>query len=146
MRDVRAFDANLSRELRKNLRAAVQPAVSESKQIVEAYGREKTDRTATIARSIKVSIMTGKRGAGVVIQVNRRQLTKDQSILANALNRNASWKHPVFQRRGRFGRIVKASQPPARYFTQPLKKAKPAATRAATDALKDAARQLDRGN
>lgn len=143
LRDVRAFDANLSKALRKQLRLAAVPAVKD----VQARLMGRTFKTdAGLARGLaagtKVSIRGGKRNAGVSIVTTGAKLPAAKQAMVQAFNM-PSFRHHVFQRAGVKNVWVAQSGRP--YFGSILNARKRDMEAAVVRALEDAAKTIRSG-
>lgn len=97
--DVKAFDAALSRALRKRLRLAAVDAVAEVRKTLEQptpAGRPmRPDGVrADLAASTRVAILAGQRAAGVRIVTTSAKLDAAHKAMLKAYNK-PHWRHPI---------------------------------------------------
>lgn len=98
LRDIKAFDKELNKSIRKQMRVAAKPAVEAVREQVRTTptkgGRTYGVRKA-IAQGVGLRISAAKSGGAVTITASPRRLPANRKAMAKLLNQE-SWRHPVF--------------------------------------------------
>lgn len=92
MAQAKSFDRRLYLQLRRRLRAAAQPVVTEVQQHLLKGGPSKTGMRAGLAAGTRATVSTGKK-AGVTIATSPSKLPESKRAMAK------TWNKSVFQRR-----------------------------------------------
>jgi hypothetical protein len=142
MRDVKEFDPAMSRALRKRLRLAGESAVREVRSTIKEDTPEGTPFKPGgvrdgLAAGTKVSILAGKRMAGVRITTTGARLTAAHKAMVKAYNRQ-SFRHPVGGNRD-----VWVSQEGRPYFGSILRDKRAEMQLAIHEAVSEAAHELN---
>lgn len=160
-----AGDKELTKELRKGLKKAADPAVRHVQHAIRtlpvrgARGGGKSAREIhqqranfkrvrmrssglreSIARAIKARISTAGSGAAVRIRTSASELPADQRKLPRYLDRDKGWRHPVFG-----NREVWVAQYGRPWFGETLKKEGPAVRREVLEAMHVIAEKITKG-
>jgi anti-sigma factor RsiW len=140
MRDVRGFDAELAKAIRRRLRDAADPAVKDVKRrLLSAPSHQRTHSLRkALAAGTKLSIRTGAGTAGVSIRTTGAKLPADKQAMVRAFDKR-SFRHRVF------GRDVWKVQPGRPYFGAVLDERKQPMQAAMEHALDDAAATIHAG-
>lgn len=100
-REVKAFDNELAKQLRRELREAAKPAIADVRSEVRSLptkgGRTSGVRNA-VAQGVGLRVSTAKRGGSVTIAASNRRLSPRHRAMNRLLNQR-SWRHPVFGNR-----------------------------------------------
>lgn len=137
----KAFDKNLAKQLRKDLRVAAKPVVADVKREVKAIpttGKYGSGVRAKTARGVGLRISAAKRGGAVTIVTADRALPPRQKAMSRLLNQKR-WRRPVGKTRQRW--VWQTSQP---YFETSILRHQVALRRAVEDALDKAASAFGR--
>ena len=137
--DAKRFDRELSKSLRRELRAAAKPMAQAAKDAALALPSKGTGSTGlrrSLARSVTVQVSNSRRRAGVFIVAKASKMPAGQRTMPRAV-RKGTWRHPVFG-----NRQVWVTQQGGDWFDGPISAKAPAAERAVKKALDDAERAI----
>lgn len=140
LKDVKAFDAELAKALRKRLRTAGEAGVKDVKR--RLMGRTfKTDvgLARGLAAGTKVSIKTSAKNAGVSIVTTGAKLPAAKQAMVRAYDK-PTFRHPVYGNRAAW-----ATQKGRPYFGAVLNESKRNMQDAIEAALRDAAKTVQHG-
>ena len=140
LRDAKAFDADLSRRLRKSIREAAKPAVDDVKSAVQSIPA-KRDRGVRrgIAAGVGLRINSGSsKGGAVTIAASGNRVPGPHRAMVRLLNK-PSWRHPVFGDKQHW--VTQSGRP---YFGSVILTHRENILRAVEDALNEAAAALGR--
>lgn len=132
---LRAIDARLPTQLRKEMRDAVKPYVQRVKAEVRALptpaNAGRTGLRRRVARGVGVRASVTRRSG---LRVVTRMANPDEAVIPRGLDSGVKgWRHPVFGNRNNWVR-----QPGFSWFREPLADSRPSIERALTEVLEDA--------
>lgn len=109
-----ADGTKLRRDLAKQLRKAVDPAVEKAKGSIMSMGsaglaHKGEPLRASIAKAVKAQARTAGRSTGVRVRVTTKGMPRDFKWAARRTNRAKGWRHPVPIRR-KAGEVVGATE------------------------------------
>lgn len=135
-----AFDKNLTRQLRANMRAAAAPVLDDIRRelLSGSYAMDAGMR-AGIAAGLKIQVSTSATRPGVRITASKGRMPEGKGPMVRAWNR-PEFRHRVF---GNEQQWVNQSGHP--YFDKPIAAARPRFDAAVEQAMKQAAAQLAAG-
>jgi hypothetical protein len=137
MREIKAFDANLAKNMRKRIRDRLTPVKAQVQAAYRAQGTGGGTYEA-IAQSVQIKVAAGK-NAGVSLGVNTRKLTPRQRAVARGTEKG-TWRHPVFGNRERW-----VSQTANPVFGPIVAQELPAIQREVLAAIQDTVNDMNRG-
>lgn len=135
----------LKRELAKNLRKAIEPALGEIRSSLLAMQTEGVIPTeggplrTEILKHLKAETRTRGRQTGVRVRIKKRG-PRGFTLAARRLNRDRGWRHPVF---GNDKIWVRQIGKPG-YFEDPIKENKAQYRAAILDAMQEMSRRIAR--
>lgn len=137
MRQIRGFDANLSRNLRKRWRDALKPMVEEMKRDLGAG-----PKAHAIGGAVTVTTTDqGKGRDGVTVAVNYSRLSVSERVLAREWDSSQPFVHPIFGRR--LANVPAQQKRP--WFQHNVRKHRPRIEAATQQALTETVAQIERG-
>lgn len=96
---IRAADAGLRRELRKNMQAAAGPVVARVRQsILDMPSRHAGDLRREVAATVTATVSLAKSGVQLNIISDGRKMPAGKTNLPAEMDEPGGWGHPVFGR------------------------------------------------
>jgi hypothetical protein len=137
----------LRKDLARNLRDAVKPAVQDAKATMRSMpsrGHAGPSLRADVARRTGVQVRLGGRTVGVKVRTTGTKV-RGFTNAPRLLNSRKGWRHPNIGagRRGQPDWVAQRSARPG-WFDDPMKRGEPRYRKAATDAVEAMARRIAR--
>ena len=138
----------LRRDMVRNLRVAVTPAVNEVRAAVRALPSQSGPRDGaalrqTVAQKVRPEVRLTGRSPGVAIKAKKRGMPRGFANAPKRLNSTRGWRHPVFKTGAWVHQVV--TRPG--WFDQTLKRRRTRYRVAVTGAVEQMARRIaSRGN
>lgn len=132
----------LSRDLVRELTAVAEPAMRAARSSILSMGSSSSllpGLRTTVAQHTKVRARLGGKHPGVSIRADKNGMPRDFFNAPKRLNAARGWRHMVF---GDSGEWVTQRGKPG-WFDDTISTFKPAARRAAQQAMQDMARRID---
>jgi hypothetical protein len=135
----------LKRELVRNMRDAIEPALDEIRgdlmSMATPGGFETSPALRTsVLNQLETAVRTSGGSPGVRVRIKRRGMPRGFDDAARALNRDGGWSHPAW---GRSGTSVEQVGVPG-YFDRPLEARADELRAAVADALQEMAERIAR--
>ena len=135
----------LARDLGKNIRAALAPAVAEARAGINAMSSqglpvEGQPLRQAIARRIRAQAKMSGRAPGARVRVSKKGMPRGFELAARRTNRRKGWRHPVF---GNTDVWVAQTGRPG-WFDDPMRRGRPRYRKAVLAAMNEASRRITR--
>lgn len=131
----------LTKKLRRNLRAAAQPmvpAVRASIMQIPTKGEKSTGLRRQMAKATRLELRTVGRQAGIAIRVDGRKMPSRRGTLPSYMEGTRKrWRHPVYGNRNNW-----VQQSPHPYFYNVVRNLGPKSRAAIQQALAEATREI----
>ena len=139
--------AQLRRDLAKNIRHALRPAVAEAKASIRSMPSTGALGKATgeglrqaIARRVRAEARLSGRAVGARVKVRKTGMPRGFENAAKRTNRAKGWRHPVFGNRDAWAHQIGKPE----WFDGPMRANRAEYRRAVRKAMADAARRITR--
>jgi|SRR6185369_209755 len=139
----------LARDLRRNLRVVVQPALEAARAAILTMPSQSVRQPslrASVAKQTKIVVRTTGRHPGISIVSSKKGMPRGFRNAARHLNAKGGWRHPVYQRISPAGKEinvwVRQIGKPG-WFDGTIRPFKQPAKEAAAAALREAARRIE---
>lgn len=135
----------LRRDLGKNIRKALAPAVAEARAGIRSMSSaglpvEGGGLRQAIARRIRAQAKLSGRTPGARVRVSKRGMPRGFELAARRTNRRKGWRHPVYGNRNVW--VSQLGKPG--WFDDPMRRGRPRYRAAVLAALNESARRITR--